>query len=480
MSDTTAESGSNDRLVASEERYRWLTGMVSDPLLIAADDGALLHYNRAAATVFGHDILAASVGGAPFELTSKLISGEGEPLDLIGKDGEAPLTVVPVAFDTDWDGKPATTILLRPAAASAGADERTSILLIEVSDATAPARTLPAAAELLDLLLPGEALTQAGGAAWCVIWRPTDTTSAHERALEIVEGLSTSLRGRGVVRAGVAHQHAGEDTPSLLRRCHRGLQQARIDEIELSVHAGDQRAPAELDALRSDVVDERVGSDLVPIVDLGTHRAIGAVARPSVAGIVVSDPRGLLLGADADLTRAFDRQVAADAMVRFHQWREPTRRMSLHLPIHAASTRSVETTLGWLQRVVDDVGLARDEVVLGVHEADVVADPHTLRFLSAARMSGFRSAIRALSGARLPLAALVDAWPDALLLAGSVVRGDESRLLPALLAAADEISAVAVATGVTNPAQVDLLLDYECRYGVGPALTRSIESTRRP
>ncbi|MEM9034019.1 MAG: EAL domain-containing protein [Actinomycetota bacterium] len=477
-------TGEQDLLAASEERFRWLTGVVSDPLLIADLSGGLLHYNRAAAALFGHDVLAGSVGGERLDLTSRLMAAEGSVLELVADDGEVPVSVVPVSFDTSWDGTPATTIVLRPADGRAGvserADDRTSILLIEVSDANTRGRTLPAAAEILDLLEPGEGLTHAGGAAWCVIWRSTDPEVAQERAADIVDGLSSSLGERGVVRAGVAHQRPGEDTPSLLRRCHRSLQQARIDEIELSAYVGVRRAPPELEVLRADVVEERVGADLVPVVDLGAHRALGAVARPTVSDIVVSDPRQLLQGAEPDLVRAFDRLVAAEAMVRFHRWRETSRRMSLHLPLHGVSTRSAETTIGWLQRVVDDVGLARDEIVLGVHEADVVADPHTLRFLSAAKMSGFRGAIRALSGARLPLAALVDAWPDALLLASSVVRGDESRLLPVLLAAADEISALAIATGVTTPSQVDLLLDYECRYGVGPALTRSIHTADRP
>lgn len=472
--------GEHDLLAASEERFRWLTGVVSDPLLIADLSGGLLHYNRAAAELFGHDVLAGSVGGERLDLTSRLMAGEGAVVELATDDGEEPVSVVPVSFDTSWDGTPATTIVLRPTDATDRADDRTSILLIEVSDAATHGRTLPAAAEILDLLEPGEGLTHAGGAAWCVIWRSTDPEVAQERAADVIDGLSRSLDERGVVRAGVAHQRPGEDTPSLLRRCHRGLQQARVDEIELAAYVGVRRAPAELEDLRADVVDERVGADLVPVVDLGAHRALGAVARPTVADIVITDPRLLLQGAEADLVRAFDRLVAAEAMVRFHRWRETSRRMSLHLPLHGVSIRSAETTLGWLQRVVDDVGLARDEIVLGVHEADVVADPHTLRFLSAAKMSGFRGAIRALSGARLPLAALVDAWPDALLLASSVVRGDESRLLPVLLAAADEISALAIATGVASPSQVDLLLDYECRYGVGPALTRSIHTADRP
>lgn len=476
--------GEHDLLAASEERFRWLTGVVSDPLLIAGPDGALLHYNRAAAELFGHEALAASLGGEPSDLASRLLGADGSVLDLVTSAGEAPVSVAPVSFDTSWDGVPATSIVLQPAGRSDATrddvEDRTTILLIEVADATTHGRTLPAAAEILDLLEPGEGLTHAGGAAWCVLWRSTDPLAAHERATEIVDGLVGSIGARGIIRAGVAHQHTGEDTPSLLRRCHRSLQQARTDEIELAAYGGRRRAPGELESLRADIIDERVGADLVPVVDLGTHRALGAVARPTVSGIVVSDPRSLLLGAEQDLVRAFDRLVAAEAMIRFHRWRETSRRMSLHLPLHSVSIRSAETTLGWLQRVVDDVGLARDEVVLGVHEADVVADPHTLRFLSAAKMSGFRGAIRALSGARLPLAALVDAWPDALLLASSVVRSDESRLLPVLLAAADEISALAIATGVTTPSQVDLLLDYECRYGVGPALTRSIHTADRP
>ncbi len=475
-----------DAVAVVEERFRWLSGVVDDPVLIVGADGQLVHFNRSAAALLGHEVLAAQIGAGPSDLGRGLLDAETGHLDLVTHDGESAVALVAVSHDTVWDGEPATAIALVPPSADDRRDAEdpgatdTAVVLIEVADAQDPGRTLPAVSELLEVLRPGEGITQAGGAAWCVVWRDRSPEATWARAQQIVDGLTRRVGDRGVVRAGAANQRADEDTPTLLRRCHRGLQQARQDDVDLALDPGQHPALTVAGALRDDVVAERVTAELVPIVDLSTSIPVGALARPSLRGAAVVDPRRDLAAGGSEVAMAFDRLMATSALVQFRNWKSPALTSSLHLPLHGASTRAVEPTLRWLRGALEQLELRPDEVVLGLHEAEIVADPTAIRFLAAARMEGFRTAIRALSGARLPVAALVDLWPDALLLAASVVRGDESRLLPALLAAGDEIGATAIASGVSSHIQLELLLDYECRYATGPLLTRSVDRFHLP